>query len=216
MKKNLFATALACALSLAGLALFAEDEKTSDATFGHAYAEKSKIQFNGQDKSFTSSKGGMRIAFAAKDDKLLNNLKTLAEQNDGKQFGFMVDGNFVSLQSALETAEDTTASNDGEAIVRLRKFSARNLQFGLQGETFEPFSGPTNTVTSDPFYGGYNVDSFYSVDFAENPFDGMIDILVMGEPLPAPVVTLLVALAAGAAFLLFKNRKQRAFRIEQA
>ena len=220
MKKNLLATALVCALALTGFALSAEDEKPAEANW-HAYAEKSKIQFNGQDKTFTSSKGEMRIAFAAKDDQLLNNLQELAKKDygDNKHLGFLADDHFVSLQSALETVEDTSAEKVGESVIRLRKFSAQNLQFGIGSSSsdFTPFPGVASDVNADPqFYGGYNADSFYSVDFAENPFNGMIDILVMGEPLPAPAVTLIIALAAGAALLLYKNRKQRGVCVEQA
>ena len=212
MKKNLFAAALACVLALTGIGLSAQEESSG----WRAFAQKSKIQFNRESNTF-SSNDEMLIAFAAKNDNLLDNLKTLAEDSSSGQLGFMADGHFVSLKDALKTAEDTSADVTGESVIRLRKFSAQNLQFGLNSQTgFTPFTGVAGDVVSDPFYGGYNVDSFYSVDFAEYPFDGMIDILVMGEPLPAPVVTLLIALVSGAALLMYKNRKQRAFHVEQA
>ena len=219
MKKNLFATALACALTLTGFALFAQESEASAKT-GHAFVEKSKIQFNSNGNVFSASSGGMQIAFAAKNDDMLKNLKAYAEKEEGgKKYGFLADGQFVSLQKALETSEDTSSNNDGETFIRLRKFSAQNLQFGIGSSVsdFESFTGSASEVSADPqFYGGYNAESFYSVDFAEKPFDGMIDILIMPEPLPAPTVTLIIALAASAVFLLYKNRKQRGIRVEQA
>ena len=36
--------------------------------------------------------------------------------------------------------------------------------------------------------------SWYKHDFTEDPFDGRIEVLVMGEPLPTPIVTLLLML----------------------
>ena len=85
------------------------------------------------------------------------------------------------------------------------------------GNGFTPFS-VTQAKSSEPnYYSGYNPDSFYQLDFAEDPFNGMIEIYIMGEPLPAPAVTLIVALAAGALFLLYKNRRQqRSLQTEQA
>lgn len=48
---------------------------------------------------------------------------------------------------------------------------------------------PTAYISSvDALYGGW-----YTHDFAETPFDGRLEILVMGEPLPTPFTTLLVA-----------------------
>jgi len=213
MKKTLFAAALASVLALTGFALSAQE--SADNASGHAFAEKSKIQFNETSSAFSSSGGEMRIVFAAKNNDLLDNLQTYADREvDGKRYGFLADGQFVSLQTALKSTEDSSSN-----VVRLKKFSAQNLQFGIGSDSsdFKAFSGVPSDVSADPqFYGGYNADSFYSVDFAENPFDGLIDILVMGEPLPAPAVTLIIALAAGAALLFFKNRKQRAVRSEQA
>lgn len=39
--------------------------------------------------------------------------------------------------------------------------------------------------------------SWYHSDFAEEPFDGRIEVYAVGEPLPPPLLTLLVALAVG-------------------
>jgi hypothetical protein len=48
--------------------------------------------------------------------------------------------------------------------------------------------------------------SFYKQDFSEDPFDGRIEIFVIGEPLPSPVQTLLIVLAVGG--IIYCTRKQ--------
>ena len=61
----------------------------------------------------------------------------------------------------------------------------------LNSEAIIPFS-PVN-------------DYWYTQDFSEDPFDGKIEILVMGEPLPTPILTLFIASII--AFTLAKYRK---------
>ena len=53
---------------------------------------------------------------------------------------------------------------------------------------------------------GYNPDGFYNLDFAADPFDGRIEVLVMGEPLPSVTVSLFIA--AGLASLLYFRRNK--------
>lgn len=55
-------------------------------------------------------------------------------------------------------------------------------------------SGYALSVIAEPegFIGPYW--SWYKQDFAEDPFDGRIEVLVMGEPLPSPLMTLLLAI----------------------
>ena len=55
-------------------------------------------------------------------------------------------------------------------------------------------------------FAGYNTDTFYNIDFAEEPFDGRIEVLVMGEPLPSGIVSLFIA--AGIAGLLYFRRNK--------
>ena len=62
-------------------------------------------------------------------------------------------------------------------------------------------------VTSENnLFAGYNADEFYRLDFAEDPFDGRIEVLVMGEPLPSGTVSLFIA--AGIAGLLYFRRNK--------
>ena len=219
MNKTLFTAALACILSLGGLALSADD-----------YNEKDKVTF---DSGTFSSRSSVALKIVAVDaavqegDQLslsekLTRLSTSRE--DGKSFGILKNGTtFIPLQSpaVVETVDKLDVSS-----ISLGKFEqGQTFQFGFanaDGSGFEPYAGVQSVkaiqqttdskvlVAGDPlYYAGYNSDSFYQLDFSEDPFNGNIEILVMGEPLPASTVTLLVALGLAAAFLLYKNRRQR-------
>ena len=48
--------------------------------------------------------------------------------------------------------------------------------------------------------------SWYNMDFSNDPFDGLVDILVMGEPLPSPAATLMIVLVVGG--IIYCTRKQ--------
>lgn len=49
---------------------------------------------------------------------------------------------------------------------------------------------------------------FYNVDFSADPFDGKIQILVMGEPLPSPLTTLICCFGVIGILLYCKKKKQ--------
>ena len=51
----------------------------------------------------------------------------------------------------------------------------------------------------------FPTDYWYVQDFASDPFDGMIEVYVVGEPLPTPVLTLFIA--STIAFVLAKYKK---------
>lgn len=57
-------------------------------------------------------------------------------------------------------------------------------------------------------YPEFNTDKFYNIDFAEDPFDGLIQVFVMGEPLPSPTVTLICAVGVIGILLYCKKRKE--------
>ena len=180
MKKTLFTAALACALTVFGLALSAQDNPQETSSESHPIAFKSTV----------SQKIMLQASGAVSD------VDFAIQYNNGSEP--------VSL----------VAQTEGDPrVFALGQFKAGDtFQLGtVSNNEFVPF------VSSEPgYYISIDENSFYSQDFSENPFDGYIEVLVMGEPLPASTVTLIVALAAGAAFLLYKNRKPRAFRAEQA
>lgn len=219
MKKTVFTVALACVLSIGGLTASAEN-----------YNALSKVSFDNDADSF-SAKGSetLRILMAnpktsTSDSIGLSDFLNAMAYNGEREFGYMYEGKegskFVSLAEVLS---DIKA--DGVASVSLgRKFERKDtIQFGYADKDGKNFRKAgvekieTVKVESDAgFHGGFDADSFFRLDFAEEPFDGNIELLVVGEPLPASTVTLLIALAAGAGFLLYSNRRQRASRIEQA
>lgn len=202
MKKTFVTTVLVCAMTIFGFAASAQEQQTVslDGSLFKANVSKNLNLFIA-----TSSD----VNLAEKLSALSGTEKTLGYVRNG--------GGFVSLAEAVKNAEVVPDGTANTASIRLGDFKAGDtIQFGYQDsqEGFHPFS--SGKFTGDPsYYGGYNPDSFYQLDFSEDPFDGMIEIII-GEPLPAPAVTLIVALAAGALFLLYKNRRQRSIQIEHA
>lgn len=57
----------------------------------------------------------------------------------------------------------------------------------------ESFNGYTNFDSEMPGYEN-QYKAWYDTDFAEDPFDGLIEVYVVGEPLPPATTTLLIAL----------------------
>ena len=163
-----------------------------------------------------TAKDSMKILVIAKPEyNLAQKLKDAQVTADGgKTMGYIVNpgtenARFVSLSEAMPTVSVTKDAN-GDDIAALGHFSkGDNIQFGYKSaDGFD--AAPISVLTSDSgYYAGYNSDSFYQLDFSEMPFDGKIDILVVGEPLPSSTVTLIVSLAALAVFLGYVRRKQQ-------
>lgn len=193
MKKTLVTVAFTCAMLFFGTAAFlhAEESQEQVADGTVQFTTNSIKILNGIGKNY--------------EIKLKANLVKLPHV-DGKTFGYRLGDTFVPLSEATTSVEAS-----GTQI----------LDFGYASEAGEDFTDFEKrkvafSVSSDPgYYAGYLNDGFYQLDFSKDPFDGVIDI-VIGEPLPAPAVTLVVALAAGALFLLYKNRRQRLIQTEQA
>lgn len=216
MKKSLLTAALACALSIVGFVSFAED-----------YTSRDKVTFENGTLSSTGSDTlqvlmtNPKIGSAGTD--LSSFLTTMAGSTERK-FGYMRNADtsnekFYSLADLLTSIDSTAVDEAKIASISLGKFQqGETIQFGyLDSNGFEATSISPITVGSDSmFHTGYDTDSFFQLDFSEDPFNGSIEILVMGEPLPASTVTLLVALAAGAGFLLFHNRRRHAHSAVQA
>ena len=194
MKKTLFTAALVCAMTIFG---FAASLQAQDSAAGK------ELIHNGQYstkllKLVNLAKNATSTSLTAK----LVKVPTV----EGKTFGYLYNGQFVSLGNAAESSVELPFD--------------QLIQFGYgdassQNSGFEPRTVSLK-VSSDPgYYAAYNNDSFYQLDFSEDPFNGYFEIVV-GKPLPAPAVTLVVALAAGALLLLYKNRRQHSIHTEQA
>jgi len=205
MKKSLFATAIACALMIFGVSASAQTPQA--------------VAFDKDANVFSSNvtKSLSLLVATSSSVNLSENLSAVSGST-GKTLGYTRNGGeFISLADAVNHAKVVSSGDANVTAIRLGDFTENDkIQFGYQDaggfHAYSPFK-----IESDPgYYGGYNADSFYQLDFSEDPFDGMIEILVVGEPLPTPVVTLLVALAAGALCLLGKNLRQRSVSTEQA
>ena len=154
------------------------------------------------------SSDSVDVNVVAMDGDLVSNLATSAEKS-GKQFGYIMrGGEFQSLSKAIAAQQQ-----DGKvslAEFNVTKEGGFKFGFSSDGSDFNPVSLKLKVASDSGFYVAVDSDGFYHLDFPEEPFTGKIDILVMGEPLPASTVTLLVALAAAAGLLLYNNRRTRA------
>ena len=197
MKKTLFTTAVAFVLSIGGIALSAQDSANSITL----------------DKDYSL----VRLVVESNVEANLKESLTVSEEG-GKAdtFGYVKNGGgFVSLVDKVAEAQ---GENPKSAEVVLGKFRAGDtFQFGYgNAGGFTPVA-PTVKVASDAgYYAEYNIDTFYQLDFSQDAFNGKVDILVMPEPLPSSTVSMLIALAAAGAFLLYRNRKTRAHSSAQA
>lgn len=141
------------------------------------------------------------------DVSLKDNLTSAATQS-GKVFGYkMENGGFQSLSSAM------SSQSGSKVTFSLGTFTTGDaIQFGYaSGEGQDFVAAPVSLkVASDPGYSySYNPANFYPLDFSNSEFDGNIELVPVGTPLPASTVTLLVALGAAAAMLLYYNRRKQ-------
>lgn len=196
MSKKFFMAALAGFLTVGAFALSAQEQETVGAL---------------------TAKDNMRIlAIARPNTNLATKLTTIrGAAEDGRTRGYLVKSGtaetFVPLSEAISENVAVSTDANGNELVSLGSFAkGDSVQFGFQNAQggFSPMS--ISVLSSDPaYYAGYNADSFYQLDFSEDAFDGQIDVLVMGEPLPSPTVTLILSLAALALFMGYSRRKQQ-------
>ena len=197
MSKKFIMAALAGFLTVGAFAVSADDNQTVD-----SLTAKDNIRI-------------LAIAKSSSNPRLADNLAAAkATTDEGAQAGYYVvkegqtEGSFVSLAEAIK--QDVTTDEQGRDVVTLGRFSQGDkVQFGVK-KNGEFTAAPINVLSSDPsYYAGYNAEGFYQLDFSEMPFDGKIDVLVVGEPLPSSTVTLILSLAALAVFLGYTRRKQQ-------
>ena len=114
-------------------------------------------------------------------------------------------------------------------ITAILFFLALSILAGALDNTTAPIVSPAYGVTIDQFkidttlatpphytfgvsseaLGNTSVyNSYYSSDFSHTPFDGNINIFPVGEPLPSPLMTLIVAL--GTLGIIYMCRLQSA------
>lgn len=214
MNKTLLTAALACVLAIGGITASAK-----------TYTPDENGSFGGANAFPSKGSESLKVlvvnpnAIDAENNPVsinLNEFLTPVEKNGVKyNFGYLKTGadkknEFVSLSSILNS--ETIADDAKVATISLGSFKrGDSFQFVYAGSNGSYV--PANKISAGGqgdalYYAGFDQDSFFKLDFSEDPFSGNIEILVMGEPLPPATVTLLVALAAGSAFLLYSKRRR--------
>jgi len=200
MNKKFIMAALAGVMTVCGFTLSAEDP---------VIVEKGQVES-------LDAKAKMRIvAIARPNTNFTEKLTTVrGDTEGGLTRGYLIKSGssetFVPLSSAIPASVNVSKDATGNELVSLGRFEQGDtIQFGFKDENgFTPMQ--ISVLSSDPaYYAGYNADSFYQLDFSEDEFDGRIDVLVVGEPLPSSTVTLILSLAALAVFMGYARRKQQ-------
>ena len=216
MNKTLLTAALACVLAIGGITASAKTYTPDEnGSFGGANAFPSK----GSESLKVLVVNPNSIDSEKKPASInLSEFLTTVDKNEVKyEFGYLKTGadnktEFVSLSSLLNKNGNTVADDAKVATISLGSFKrGDSFQFVYAGSNGSYV--PANKISAGGqgdalYYAGFDQDSFFKLDFSEDPFSGNIEILVMGEPLPPATVTLLVALAAGSAFLLYSKRRR--------
>lgn len=134
---------------------------------------------------------------------------------------------FLLVFSISVFSQDSTGllKYNKRELAELLKYGNYNLAYGITIPETQKFNDFSKRVTPVSTYqmNKFKVDSdnnlielspgnnFYKVDFAEDPFDGMIEILVVGEPSTSTNLTLLIAGLLG--LVMIKYRKSCSIKI---
>ena len=208
MNKKFFVAALAGVMTVCGFALSAQEPAQEQ-------AQEQTVTKIGEVKSLDAQEKMRIVAIAHPNTNLASKLTTVRGATaDGLTRGYLIKSGssetFVPLSSAIPASVNVSKDATGNELVSLGRFEQGDtIQFGFKDENgFTPMQ--ISVLSSDPaYYAGYNADSFYQLDFSEDEFDGRIDVLVVGEPLPSSTVTLILSLAALAVFMGYARRKQQ-------
>ena len=82
-------------------------------------------------------------------------------------------------------------------------------KFTGQYQLNAPVANAYFTAQSDPTPYMQAYDTWYRYDFAEDPFDGLLDLAVIGEPLPSTKATFFIVLLTAGIIMWSRNRLQR-------
>lgn len=105
------------------------------------------------------------------------------------------------LQNKMQI--NLTQGIDVDAILQKKPFIYNNFVFTTANASYyHP------QISSDNNFIAGNFENYYQLDFAADPFDGRIQVMVMGEPLPTPFTTLICSLGVIGILLYCKKKKQ--------
>ena len=82
-------------------------------------------------------------------------------------------------------------------------------EFTGQYQLNAPAANAYFTAQGDPTPYMQAYDTWYRYDFAEEPFDGRLEIYVFGSPLPSAKATLFIVLLTAGIIMWSRNRLQR-------
>ena len=218
MSKKFFIAALAGFLTVCSFAVSAQEENTAPAAQTAPKETVDSLKAQDAMRIYAVSNSATDLA------SLLTSAKSYTSE-DGRTLGYLLSKNgaktFVSLADAIGNNQVREPDGYKFNVVELGKFDKNDsVKFGLgDPDNPEAFKEASINVlnNSDALYRtGYNAESFYQLDFSEVPFDGKIDVLVVGEPLPGSTVTLLLSLAALAVFMGYARRKQQRAAVQES
>ena len=199
MKKTFLTAALACVLSVFGGFTLSADE--IDALVDKFISENAP----GLSASKVEKIKSHARKYAGKVD-MNKYMKAKSVISNKKGLGYKMNNNDLGSLATLLDAIDS-----GDEAFPIGTFGQDDL---LQLENAGAGNGFVSIGSDSGFHSGMDTDTFFKLDFPEDPFDGRIEVLVAGEPLPSPAVSLLIAFAAGAAFLYHNDRRKRACNTE--
>lgn len=97
-----------------------------------------------------------------------------------------------------------TVVADSSLVTELLKDRTFDLAYNVHLPKSKPLNAFSDSTTAYTVYDlqpapieendSYLGDLWYHLDFSEEPFDGRIEVLIMGEPLPSPFMTIFVSL----------------------
>ena len=213
MNKKIIMAALAGILTVCVISLSAQDKAQEEAATVEAKEEAVTVEA-------ISAKNTMKILAVAKPTYDLGAKLTEAQNDESNTFGYILNPDsdnpqFVTLSEAL--AEKSVTNDGTNDVVSFGRFAKGDkVQFGYKDSDNKFNPATINVISSDSgYYSGYNAQGFYTLDFSERPFDGEIEVLIIGEPLPSSAITLILALALVAGYMGYNYRKQRAHAVQR-
>lgn len=106
-------------------------------------------------------------------------------------------------------------------LTPLLKYQHLDLTYGIPMPPEIEYNNFTNAVSTAPvthvsvlgesLFDQKLSDSWYQIDFAEDPFDGMIEVLAVGQPSASVNATLIISCLIG--LVMFCKRKQAIARL---
>ena len=86
------------------------------------------------------------------------------------------------------------------------------MDFSKMDKSQFPIFTNTSSINDKEWMGGFDTNGFYNIDFSEMPFDGKIQVLVVGEPLPTQTVSLVLGMLTVLGIIWMKKNKEQVYQ----